>query len=109
MLMGLVGSEDAERVLLFIQSRERGYGREIAAFWGTTQTGVKRQLERLESAGVLSSQPVGRTRVYTWSARYPFAKELQALLARAIAFLPSAERERLTMNRRRPRRTGKPL
>ncbi len=109
MLKGLLGSEDAERVLLFLLSRQRGYGREIADFWKTTQTGVKRQLVRLESAGVLSSQPVGRTLVYTWNPRYPSARELAALLTRAIALLPEAERTRLTMTRRRPRRAGKPL
>jgi len=109
MLQGLLGSEDAERVLLFLLGRERGYGREIADFWKTTQTGVKRQLTRLENAGVLTSQSVGRTQVYTWNPRYPFAKELRALLTRAVELLPEADRERLTMDRRRPRRSGKPL
>jgi predicted ArsR family transcriptional regulator len=109
MLNAILGSEDAERVLLFLLCRERGYGREIADFWRTTQTGVKRQLMRLEAQGVLSSQAVGRTRVYIWNARYPFRSELQALLARAIALLPQEERTRLTANRRRPRRSGKPL
>jgi hypothetical protein len=109
MLKGLLGSEDAERVLLFILSRERGYGREIAAFWKTNQTGVKRQLERLEFAGVLSSQTIGRTRVYTWNPRYAFVSELKALLSRAISFLPESDRSKLMMNRRRPRRADKPL
>ncbi|MBA3684548.1 MAG: ArsR family transcriptional regulator [Planctomycetes bacterium] len=109
MLSGILGSEDAERVLLYILAREQGYGREISQFWGTTQTGVKRQLERLEAAGILMAQAVGRTRVYTWNPRYPFARELQALLARAVSLLPDTDRERLLMHRRRPRRTGKPL
>jgi hypothetical protein len=109
MLQGLIGSAEAERVLIFMQGRERGYGREIAAFWNTAQTGVKRQLERLEAAGVLVSEPIGRMRVFTWSPRYPFRRELRALLSRAIDLLPTSERERLLWNRRRPRRSGKPL
>ncbi len=108
-LKGLLSSEDAERVLLYLQGRERGYGREIASFWQTAPTGVRRQLERLEAAGVLSSAAIGRARVYAWNPRYPFARELRALLARAIDLLPKDDQERLIMNRRRPRRLGKPL
>jgi hypothetical protein len=109
MLAGLLGTDDAERILLFILSRDRGYGREIADFWGSTQTGTKRQLERLEATGVLMSEPVGRARVYQWNPRYPFAMELKALLRRAIDLLPEADRKRLTTDHRRPRRAGKPL
>ncbi len=109
MLAGILGSEDAERVLIYLLTRDRGYGREISDYWKTTQTGVQRQLARLEAAGILMAQPVGRTRVYTWNPRYPFLAELKALLTRALSFLPEAERDRLRRDRRRPRRTGKPL
>ncbi len=109
MLRGIFASEDAERVLFYILARDRGYGREIADFWQTTQTGVKRQLERLEAAGMLIGHSVGRARVYAWNPRYPFLPEVKALLNRAVTFLPAGERARLMENRRRPRRTGKPL
>jgi hypothetical protein len=109
MLRGIFTSEDAERVLFYLIARDHGYGREIADHWDTTQTGVKRQLERLEAAGILIGQPIGRTRVYSWNPRYPFLRELKALLHRAVAYLPAVERARLQGNRRRPRRAGKPL
>ncbi|MBI2330848.1 MAG: hypothetical protein HYU84_01485 [Chloroflexi bacterium] len=54
------------------------------------------------------SQGVGRTRLYTFNPRYPFLRELLALLEKALAFYPREEQERLLMNRRRPRRKGKP-
>ena len=60
-------------------------------------------------AGVIWCEPQGRTRVYALNPRYPFIEELKALLARALAFYPPEDQERLRDNRRRPRRSGKPL
>ena len=109
MLEGLLGSQDVERALLFIAGRGKGYGQEIADFWSTYIRGIQRALDRLENGGALVSEKVGRTRVYRWNPRWPFRPELQALLDKAITFLPDADRRRLVENRRRPRRRGKPL
>lgn len=109
MLEGLLGSDDAERVLLFMAARERGYGREIASFWDTNLYGIQRQLDKFEAGGLLIGESVGRTRVYTWSPRWPFREDLKALLAKAISLLPADIQQRLTESRRRPRRRGKPL
>jgi hypothetical protein len=108
MLEGLLGSDDAERVLFFLAVRQRGYGREIADFWATRISGIQRQLDKLESGGVLIASPVGRTRVYEWNPRWPLHGELLTLLHRAVTFLPEDLRMRLMDNRRRPRRRGKP-
>jgi hypothetical protein len=108
MLEYLLGSADAERALLFLAERRSGYGREIAAFWDTSVSGIQRQLDRLEAGGVLQGQAVGRTRVYSWNPRWPMRDELQALLAKASGFLPDDQRQRLREDRRRPRRRGKP-
>ena len=109
MLYGLLTSEDAERVLFFLIARDQGYGRQIADFCGTTQTGVRRQLVRFEAGGILIGQAVGRARVYSWNPRYPFLTELKALMTRAVTLLPESDRAKLLVNRRRPRRKGKPL
>jgi hypothetical protein len=108
MLEGLLGSDDAERVLLFLVARDRGYGREIASFWQTSIYGVQRQLEKLEAGGILIASTVGRTRVYTWSPRCPFIDELKALFSKALSFLPDEPGLRLVVDRRRPRRRTKP-
>jgi hypothetical protein len=63
----------------------------------------------LELAGILVSFVKGRTRLYLFNPGYPFLKELKAILAKALTFYPEEERERLLMNRRRPRRRGKDL
>jgi hypothetical protein len=103
MLASLFGSKNAERVLIFLSARDEGYAREIARFFETDLKSIQQQLEKLEAAGVLSSREVGRTRPYTFNPRYPFLAELKNLLEKALTFYPEDEREKLIMNRRRPR------
>lgn len=109
MLEALLGSTSKERVLIYLYARERGYAREIAEAFKVSVTPIQKQLEALEAAGIIWCEPQGRTRVYALSPRYPFLVELKALLARALEFYPPEEQEWLCDNRRRPRRSGKPL
>jgi len=109
MLEPLLGSTNAERVLMFIATREEGYAREIARYFDTNLYAIQKQLDKLESGGVLASRLAGRTRMYVFNPRYPFLIELKALLLKAFSFYPQDEQEKLTMNRRRPRRREKPL
>jgi predicted transcriptional regulator len=109
MLEPLLGSVNAERCLLFILAREEGYASEMARFFDTDLYGVQKQLDKLETGGVLASYRAGRTRLYRFNPRYSFLTELRALLEKALAFYPADEQERLRVVRRRPRRRGKPL
>jgi predicted transcriptional regulator len=109
MLEPILGSKNAERVLMFISRRDHGYAREIARFWGADPDSIQKQLARLELGGVLASKSEGRTRLYRFNPRYSFLKELKALMNKALAFYPQDEQERLMVTRRRPRRGGKPL
>jgi len=109
MLEPILGSKNAERVLMFILARDQGYTREIARFSGADPDSVQKQLVRLELGGLLVSKSEGRTRLYRFNPRYSFLKEFKALLNKALMFYPPDEQERLTVVRRRPRRKGKPL
>jgi predicted transcriptional regulator len=109
MIESLLGSKNAERVLLYLLARNEGYTREIARFWGADPDSTQKQLARLERGGVLDSKSVGRTRVYRFNPRYSFLKELKALLHKALSFYSPDEQERLLVVRRRPRRKDKPL
>jgi predicted transcriptional regulator len=109
MLEPILGSTSSERVLIFILSRDEGYAREIARFFSSDPDSIQKQLVRLESGGVLVSKTAGRTRLYSFNPRYPFLNELKMLLNKAMQFYTAEERENLLMNRRRPRRGGKPL
>jgi len=109
MLESLLGSTSCERVLLFIHAREEGYPREIARFYEVDYRPIRNQLDKLELGGILRSRAVGRTRLYSFSPRCPFIKELKALLKKVMTFCPTELKEKLLVVRRRPRRRGKPL
>lgn len=109
MIKVLLGSKNAERVLIYIFTREEGYAREIARFFNTDLKSTQKQLEKLEAGGVLVSREVGRTRPYAFNPRYPFLNELKKLLEKALSFYPEKEQEEMIMNRRRPRARGKSL
>ncbi|MHB1253373.1 MAG: hypothetical protein ACYCZ1_04330 [Candidatus Humimicrobiaceae bacterium] len=53
--------------------------------------GIQQQLQRLDNGGVVVSSMVGRTRLYQFNPRYPFLKELRALIQRAMQFLSEKE------------------
>lgn len=109
MIEVLLGSKNAERVLIYIFARKEGYPREVARFFNTDLKSVQNQLDKLEAGGVFVSREVGRTRPYMFNPRYPFLNELKALLEKALSFYPTDEQEELKMNRRRPRAKGKNL
>jgi hypothetical protein len=109
MIETLLGSKNAERVLIYIFARDEGYAREIASFYNSDLKSIQMQLDKFEKSGVLVSREVGRTRPYVFNPRYPFLSELRSLLEKALSFYPEEEQEELKMNRRRPRARGKTL
>jgi hypothetical protein len=108
-MKSLFGSLSRERVLTFIAAREQGYAREITGFWKCPDRPIKRELNRLESDGVLIARSYGRTITYSMNPRFFLRKELTALLLKVIDAYPPEWKEKLLFNRRRPRAKGKPL
>ncbi len=108
MLEPLLTSAVKEKVLLYLLTHKESYARELSVDLGYRLYGVQNQLARLEQGGVLYSRLRGRTRLYGINPRYPFRRELEALLRKALRFLPQEEKERLYTPRLRPRRPGKP-
>ncbi len=109
MIEPILGSASSERVLMFLLARDQGYAREIARFFDSDLAPIQKQLEKLENGGVLVSKLAGRTRVFSFNPRYPMLDEVRKLLEKTLQFYPDDTREALTMERRRPRRRGKPL
>src|SRR5262245_21122767 len=109
MIESLLGSKNAERVLMYLLARDEGYAREIATFYKTDLKSIQLQLDKFEKSGILASRTVGRTRPYVFNPRYPFLRELKALLEKTLSFYPTKEQGDLIMNRRRPRARGKNL
>ena len=104
MLEGILGNTNKERVLVYLIARGEGYPREIAAFFDAPLTPIQKQAEKLETAGVLYSRFVGRSRVFALNPRCVYLNELEALIKRVLEFYPEELHNALVNNRRRPRK-----
>jgi DNA-binding transcriptional ArsR family regulator len=109
MLEALLESPVKEKLLFFLLANDSSYPSEIARNFAFNLNAVQYQLKKLENAGVLYSQLRGKVRLYGLNPRYPFRKELKALLQKAFDFLSAAEKDKYYIRRRRPRQAGKPL
>lgn len=109
MLARLLGSVNKERALIYLIARGEGYPREIARFFNAPLYPLQNAMDKLEDAGVLVSRAIGTTRQYQLSPRYPGRTDLAKLLMRALELSPQPLRDKLLLNRARPRRRGKPL
>jgi len=104
----LFGSEKKEKILLYIYTHGDGYAREIARTFSLYVNTVQNHLLQLEEGGVLYSKLRGKVRLFGINPRYPFKKELEALLEKTLTFIQADEKEKFYTPRLRPRRTGKP-
>jgi predicted transcriptional regulator len=109
MLEAILGSATKEKILIFIVARESGYARQITDFFSISLTAVIKQLKNLEEANILFAEMQGRTKIYRFNKRFPFLKELRLLLEKALEFYPEEIIKKLKYNRKRPRRSDKPL
>ena len=109
MLEPVLGNGTIERILFTLESYEKVYPTGLSKMFGISVNGIQQQLGRLEIGGVIVSSMVGRTRLYQFNPRYPFLKELRALLKRAMEYLPEKEMQQYYRRRTRPRKKGKQL
>ncbi|MBI5213631.1 MAG: winged helix-turn-helix transcriptional regulator [Nitrospirae bacterium] len=109
MLEGLFGNVIVEKIFFFLNTYGEGYPSGIANTFGEPVNRIQQQLKRLEDGGILASRLVGKIRLYTFNPRYPFLKELKALITKSYDFLPELEKDKYYRMRTRPRRAGKPL
>lgn len=111
MLESLFGSESIERVLFFLLRNETCYALQLKKQFGTALSPLQQALLRLEKGGILASTVVGKTRVFQFNPRYLFRKELCFFLECVYATLPEEIKKKYyeKSERKRPRRTGKPL
>ena len=109
MLEPIFDSKIKERILLTLLVRKEAYARDLSAIFKTSLSPVQNQLRKLERGGVVVSKLKGRTRLFSFNPRYPFLKELKAMLEKAVGFMPKKDKEKYYTPRLRPRRAGKPL
>jgi predicted ArsR family transcriptional regulator len=108
-LKGLLRAESQEKVLIYLLLQGKGYGKNIAEFYGVPTNPVQKQLARLESDGVIVSQLIGKVRDYQLNPRYPFINTLKELLKAAVEAYPDQVKNKLLVQRTRPRQAGKTL
>ena len=108
-LEAIFGNRTAAHVLLFIENYESGYASQIAKTFNMPISITQDQLIKLESAGVLVSRKVGRTRLFELNPRNPTVKRLRTFLADELSALPKSITQRYFRERQRPRRTGKKI
>lgn len=94
MLEAMFESTVKEKILLFLHVNDGSYPSEIARNFSFNINAVQFQLKKLETAGVLYSQLRGKVRLYGLKQDYPFRRELQSLLGKALALLGSEERDK---------------
>ncbi len=109
MLEALLGNATIEKILFFLETYGQGYPKGISRTFNISVNGIQQQFRRLENGGIVVSFLEGKTRLYKFNPRYPFLKELRAMLARAMEFLSKKEMAQYYRKRTRPRKPGKPL
>jgi len=109
MLAEIFGSQTTEKCLLFIAAIGESYALEIANTFAISKTQVARTLLKLEQADILVGQEKGRTRVYSLNKSWFLAKELKALLEKALSNIPLDQQEKYFMKRMSPRKKNKAL
>ena len=109
MLESVLGNSTIEKILFTLESYGQAYPSGLSKMFNISVNGIQQQLERLEKRRDHSGQVFGRTRLYQFNPRYPFLKELRALIQRAMEFLSEKEMQQYYRRRTRPRKKGKPL
>ena len=109
MLESVLGNSTIEKILFTLESYEQAYPLGLSKMFDIHVNGIQQQMDRLESGGVVVSSMVGRTRLYQFNPRYPFLRELRALIQKAMEFLSEEEMQKYYRRRTRPRKKGKQL
>ena len=84
MLASVFGSMSAERVMLYLVTREDGYATEIARAFDTDLSPIQKQLDRLEKAELVQMRRVGRIKLYRLNSEHMLYKELKELVKKAL-------------------------
>lgn len=109
MLDEILGSHTAMMMFLHLQHHGKTYASAVARDFQISLSQIQRQLERFEKAGILVSEKIGKTRVYSYNLKFAATKPFMELVRLSYESLSIAEKAKLFQVRRRPRRPGKPV
>lgn len=111
MLEYLFANKNVEKILMYLSLHGKAHATLLSRVFDSALDPIQKTLKKLEEGGLLVSFLEGKTRVFQWNPRYPFLPEIQALSKKAYSFLPPdiQETRYQSTQRKRPRKTGKPL
>ena len=111
MLESLLGNATIEKVLFYLLKNNRCYARQLSLNFDLPLYSFQKALQRLEKGRILASFKEGKTLIFQFNPQYPFLSDLRAFLVKAYSFLPDVMKETFyeKKERKRPRRSGKPL
>jgi len=109
MLDKILGSETAMKIMLHLVHYGEIYPTAVAKDYEISLSGVQKQFQRFEDAGILVSKLVGKSRVYFFNKKFPAVKPFIELVKVYYTGLSLEDKEVLFGTRRRPRRFGKPV
>lgn len=99
MLSSLLGSKNAERILLFLLVNESCYTSEVQKNFGIALSPIQNIMQKFEKAGIIYFEMQGKVKVYRLNPGYPLYNELKILLKTAFIHLPSEEKRTLFSHR----------
>ena len=109
MLDKIFGSEIAMKIMLQLFHYGEIYPSSVAKDYQISLSGVQKQCQRFEEAGILVSKLVGKSRIYIFNKKSPSVKPFIDLVKIYYDGLSLEDKEILFANRKRPRRPGKPI
>ena len=109
MLEKILGSDTAMKIMFHLVHYGEIYPSAVAKDYQISLSGVQKQFERFEEAGILVSKLVGKTRVYFFNKKSPTVKPFMEFIKIYYDGLSLEDKEKIFVERRRPRRPGKPV
>lgn len=97
----LFGTATREKILFYLLQNKKCYSSELVHIFGMLYTRVRGGLVRLRELGILQEYNDGKNHFYYFDPKYPFLKELKALLRQMYKKLPQIEKEKYYENKRR--------
>lgn len=86
MLETLISSKTRVKLLFkfFLNSNTRGYLRGLESEFGESSNAIRLELNRLESAGMLSSEVEGNKKYFSANTKHPLYNEIRNILLKQI-------------------------
>lgn len=85
MLKSLITSETKIKLLLkfFLNPKTKGYLRQLSSEFNESTNGIRVELNKLEEAKILSSEFVGRNKIYKANSSHPLFNELRNIVLKS--------------------------